>query len=286
MFRDLIFSFLIIFSTIFRRLNRDKIRVLAYHEIPNLKAFEKQLRWLKSNFNILDLDTFEQCVAGKQKFPKNSLLITFDDGDYTMLSGGELLKKLDIPAVVFVITGIIDTQKPFWWRELRQYLGEEEGKTKGRQLKQVLNEERVRFLNNLRNQQNEQLIQAQLTTADLYQLEQNGVRVANHSHTHPMFNRVTAEELLQEMKSTEDFFKNKNLSGYPYVAYPNGNFDPETEKIMEASGIRLGFLFDHQWNHPNQIHPLRISRIRTNTYDALPEFKVKVSGLHSKLMKS
>lgn len=284
--REFWYKLLALFSSVFLKVHNEKIRVLAYHEIPNLKAFEKQLRWLKSNFNILDLDTFEQCVGGKQKFPKNSLLITFDDGDYTMLSGGELLKKLDIPAVVFVITGIIDTQKPFWWRELRQYLGEEEGKSKRRQLKQVPNEERVRFLNDLRNQQSEQLKQAQLTTAELYQLEQNGVRVANHSHTHPMFNRVTNEELLQEMKSTEDFFKNKNLSGYPYVAYPNGNLDSEAEKIMEASGIRLGFLFDHQWNHPNQIHPLRISRIRTNTYNALPEFKVKVSGLHSKLMKS
>lgn len=284
--REFWYKLLALFSSVFLKVHNEKIRVLAYHEIPNLKAFEKQLRWLKSNFNILDLDTFEQCVGGKQKFPQNSLLITFDDGDFTMLSGGELLKKLDIPAVVFVITGIIDTQKPFWWRELRQYLGEEEGKSKGRQLKQVPNEERVRFLNDLRNQQSEQLKQAQLTTADLCQLEQNGVRVANHSHTHPMFNRVTTEELLQEMNDTEEFFKNKNLSGYPYVAYPNGNFDPEAEKIMEASGIRLGFLFDHKWNHPNQIHPLRISRIRTNTYDALPEFKVKVSGLHSKLMKS
>jgi peptidoglycan/xylan/chitin deacetylase (PgdA/CDA1 family) len=232
------------------------------------------------------LDTFEKCVLGTQKFPKNSLMITFDDGDHSMLNGSEILRKYNIPAVVFVVTELIDTQKPFWWRELRQYLGETEGKRIGGQLKEVPDEERIAFLNELRNKQSHPFTQKQLTSTELYTLEQNGVRVANHSHTHPMLNKVSSENLTIEMDKTKKFFKDKNLNGYPFMAYPNGNFDLRVEQIMENSGVKIGFLFDHQWNQSDRIHPLRISRIRTNTYDALPEFKVKVSGLHSKLMHS
>jgi hypothetical protein len=73
------------------------------------------------------------------------------------------------------------------------------------------------------------------------------------------------------------------MDGYKWFAFPNGNYDRRQEFLLEEAEISLAFLFDHKLNK-KRIHPLRVSRIRVNTYDPMPEFKVRLSGLHSFLM--
>lgn len=72
-------------------------------------TFEKQMHFLKvNNYNVISLEEFANFIKQKNKIPKNTLVITFDDGhldNYT--NAYPILKKYGFPATIFVITNYI-----------------------------------------------------------------------------------------------------------------------------------------------------------------------------------
>ena len=269
------------FQNIYLNLLAGNLRVLAYHTVHDPAKFEKQLHYLKEHFHLIDLHTLKNHLNKGEKLPKRSLLITFDDGDISVFENGlPLFKKYKIPSILFVITKLIDTSDPYWWDQIRYYLGGDEGHKKSWEAKTWKNEERLDYLEKLAgNSEKPQLKKDQLNNIQLKQLREAGMQIANHSHTHPMFDRCTEQELKYEISSSSkllaDFGFHKNV-----FAYPNGNYDPKAENILKKEGIEMAFLFDHKVN-PKTIHPLRISRIRVDSDTDIKEFKVKVSGFHS-----
>src|SRR5690606_7620871 len=124
--------------------------------------------------------------------------------------------------------------------------------------------------------------QIQLSSQDLILLERSKISIGNHSHTHPMFNRCSEEEILKELKQSKLFFDESNISGFDIFSYPNGTYDNKSEEILKNCEVIMAFLFDHIVCS-KRIHPYRISRIRVNTTMDVTELKVKVSGIHSLL---
>ncbi|WP_183075501.1 polysaccharide deacetylase family protein [Gillisia mitskevichiae] len=218
----------------------------------------------------------------KKQLPKSSVLITFDDGDFSVLKYGlPILKKNKVPTCLFVITNLINSQKPFWWDEIREYLGNDDGNKKVKEVKSWPNIKRENYLKELRNNSDKpNKIVSQLTFSDLVELKTGGVFIANHSHTHPMLDMSSEYEIQNEFEESKSLFKKWNLNGFDVFAYPNGNFDKNSELLLERNQIKLAFLFDHKINKKN-VNPLRISRIRVNSDTVINEFKVKTSGIHS-----
>lgn len=260
------------------------LRVLAYHTVPDKRRFEKQLIFLRENYSLINIHQLRAHLYENTTLPKNPVLVTFDDGDISVLENGlPVLKKMSIPAVLFVITGLIDTTKTFWcrWVEIDH---EKKGKTyseareRVNYLKEVSETERKHYLEGL------DLVQSkQLSSQDLGELYENKIFVANHTHTHPMINKCTDEEIHEELELSRREFRKWGLDGYTTFAYPNGNWDSKSEKILMEEGVEMAFLFDHKVNNI-PINPFRISRIRVDTDLEINEFKVKVSGLHSLIM--
>jgi len=269
------------FQNFYLNLLAGNLRVLAYHTVHDPAKFEKQLHYLKEHFHLIDLHTLKNHLNKGEKLPNRSLLITFDDGDISVFENGlPLFKKYKIPSVLFVITKLIGTSDPYWWDQIRYCLGGEEGHKKSWEAKTWKNEERIDYLEKLtNNSEKPQLKKDQLKNSQLKQLREAGMEIANHSHTHPMFDRCTERELRYEISSSSkllaDLGFHKNV-----FAYPNGNYDPKAENILKKEGIEMAFLFDHKVNS-KIINPLRISRIRVDSDTDIKEFKVKVSGFHS-----
>lgn len=282
--RKIVYKILSFFSFFFDSIYKNRLRVLAYHDVKGEKQFLSHLEYLKGKYTIISIDEVRNILKDKADFPPNSLLITFDDGEISVLEKGlPGLKKLDLPSCLFVITGLINTTTDFWFSAIRK---QEKCNGKTRQeidvlvnnLKKLSNVERINELEkyNFPNQK-------QLTTSDLNHLKKAKVFIGNHSHTHPMFNRCSIDELREELKMTLVKFKEFQLEeGFEYFAYPNGNWDNNSEMVLKEMGIEMAFLFDHKICSKN-INPYRISRIRTNSDMSLDELKVKVSGLHSAL---
>lgn len=258
--------------------------VLAYHGVYDSVNFEKQLKYLRSHYNILDGNVFFESHRNSNANRKKNVLITFDDGDKSLYKKAlPILKKYKIPAIIFVVTELIDTDKPFWWDEIKYYQGEKEGIKRVRKIKKWKNRERKNYLNQLfQDSKKLPLRYPQLTTGELKEMKGSGITIANHSHTHPMFNQCTEEELEEELSKSITRLKSLNFTPEAF-AYPNGNYSKVAEQKLKEHGIKLVFLFDHKINK-GKINPLRISRLAVNDDTPLWKFKLILSGWHSKIL--
>jgi len=126
---------------LWRRLRRSIVPqrgaiILCYHRIADLpqsprrlwvspQRFAEQLEVLTRNFVPLSLaELAERLQEGK--VPDKAVVITFDDGYAdNFWSALPLLERFGVPATVFVTTGLVGTEREFYWDELeRLILGE------------------------------------------------------------------------------------------------------------------------------------------------------------------
>ncbi len=278
--RTLIYKSLNVFTAPFIINSAKRLRVLAYHTVVNSEVFEMQLQYLRENYNIIDLAYLESHLYKGKKLPENAVLLTFDDGDYSVLEAGmPLLKKYNIPSVLFVITNLIDTNKSFWWERAKAFY--ENSDFSNHQIGKKISELKE-LPNNLRLEELEKMPEVptrHLSVKNLKDIESSGMVICNHTHTHPILNKCSKNEVKLEVTRAIEMLESWGFNNNRIFAYPNGNFNSETEKILKHSGISMAFLFDHKVNSEN-INPMRISRIRVDSDTEIDEFKVKVSGLH------
>ena len=262
-----------------------RLRVLAYHKVPGKEAFDRQVAYLKSNYNLVSVEDLQAHFKGKKKLPKKPVLISFDDGDVSVYDNGlPVLQKYEVPSCLFIITSLINTNQEVWIKcvesgEMARGRSYYEARKVVNYFKSLKNADRVRAMKDYRN-----ISTRQLSSEQLIILKDSGMFIANHSHTHPMFDKCSEEEIVQEMQNTKQFFQAQQLEGYSVFAYPNGNADESSQRILLESGIDMIFLFDHKIN-PKTTDPKRISRIKVDTDTPLSEFKTKVSGVHPLILR-
>ena len=76
-------------------------------------------RLFKRYYNVISIEQVAAARAGQHALPHRPLLITFDDGwqdnfQYAL----PILKRHDLPALLFVATGYIGSEKSFWQEEV------------------------------------------------------------------------------------------------------------------------------------------------------------------------
>ena len=258
------------------------MRILTYHKVLDKSNFEKQLKYLKrNNYNVLNLKSFINKIENKESFKKKDIFLTFDDGDYSVFENAmPLLKKYNMAAAVFVITDLINSNKPFWWDEIKYYTG---NPNDVRRVKKIKNEERLDYISKLHESKKPKYTQKQLSIKDLKEMESNGISICNHTCSHPMLDKVTEHELDKELSNSLKFLKDNEFEFSNIIAYPNGNTNLEVIKHLEKNQFRLGFVFNHRI-FKNSDLPFNISRLSVNDYTPIWKYKLIISGLHSKFL--
>jgi peptidoglycan/xylan/chitin deacetylase (PgdA/CDA1 family) len=269
---------------------RRRLVVLADHGVDDVGLFRRQTDYLRERMNPVAIDEVIAVQQGAGELPPRAVLVTFDDGDRTTYDHAlPILRERGVPAVVFVVGGLIGTADPPWFHEARELVrrgAAASGITAGspdevvRVLKQVSNEERIRVMEQLRASIGERVTQAQLRPEELREMEMGGIAVGNHTHTHPCLDRCgdagVAEELTRAHEALTEWL------GHPprAFAYPNGNGDPRAERVLEELGYGAAFLFDHRIGAFPAANRFRISRVRVNSTTSMTRFRNIVSGLH------
>ncbi len=127
------------YSGLLRRIPRPPLTVLGYHRVladplervtssplgmvVSAQVFERQITYVASHYRMLSLQELEEACLAERPLPPRACLITFDDGwrdNYTIAY--PILRRLGIPAAVFVTTDYIGTDKRFWFTPLMQSL--------------------------------------------------------------------------------------------------------------------------------------------------------------------
>jgi peptidoglycan/xylan/chitin deacetylase (PgdA/CDA1 family) len=273
--------------------NRSHLAVLAYHSVREAGPFGRQLDFVRERFHPIGLDRVVAAIAGDERLPTHAALITFDDGDRSVLeTAAPMLRERSIPAVVFVVAGVLDTETPFWWDEVTS-LARAGGTVWGRpvpddgqllrDLKRARDADRLAVLEELRGTASTGGRSAQLRGQELSVLEGMGVEVANHTLSHPCLPRCPPEKVVAEIAGAHHALS--AILGHPprAFAYPNGDWDPRAEAVLGDLGYGSAFLFDHRLTDVRRAHPLRLSRLRVNAAASPDRFKAIVSGLHPAL---
>jgi peptidoglycan/xylan/chitin deacetylase (PgdA/CDA1 family) len=278
----------------FSRRTTKRLTVLAYHGVDHPEAFRRQLDYLVQRTQPVSLDQVAAAMAGRGELPPRSVLLTFDDGHRSVLEAGlPLLRERGLPAVAFVVVGLLDGDEPFWWAEAEQLLARG-GLADGyhglgpaalvRRLKAVDDGERLAVLAELRRTARSPAPRMpQLRRDELALLEAGGVAVENHTVSHPCLPRCDDAKATAEVQRAHSTLR-AVLGREPRAfAYPNGDWDTRSEAALRDAGYALGFLFDHRVNRPAPADPLRLSRVRVNSWTGLDRFATIVSGLHPAL---
>ncbi len=259
---------------------RRHVGVVAYHGVPDQEAFRAQLAGLSRAHNFISAADLRAAFRGRP-LPPNPLLITFDDGERSVLeNGAPVLEDLGIAPLLFVVGALLDTDTPFWWDEVEALSPDGVGEV--RRLKKVPDTERRSTIQRLRAAGN-RVVAGQLSTSDLRTLIDAGFEIGNHTFDHPCLDMTSDQDVVDQVEQGHAALVDRGITPTAF-AYPNGNLDPRAEPILEQLGYDLGFLFDHHHTKLDQPH-LRLSRLRLSSNASPDRAELILSGLQGAMMR-
>jgi peptidoglycan/xylan/chitin deacetylase (PgdA/CDA1 family) len=270
------------------RSQAERLTLLAYHSVPDPNVFAGHVRELARTTPLVSIADLHQALSGVARLPRRTTIVTFDDADRTVLdNAAPVLQHFGVAGIAFVVTGVLDSDTPFWWYEAAELLRSLEYNDVAvaaeiRRLKTVPNQERLAILQAWRARVDNGVEKMpQLRRKDLKALERAGITIGNHTLTHPCLDKCDARTVAREIiQAHEDL--TATLGHEPrFFAYPNGNFDARARRVLQTLGYVGAFLFDHRVSRFPPQDPLAISRVRVSATASLARFRLLVSGLHS-----
>ena len=300
-----------------KRLNIPLLTVLTYHRVADLKGnewfdketvdvskaqFDKQLAWVKSNFNAINTQDLLGFINGQTKLPPNPCLITFDDGYLDCLEHAlPLLNKHDLQATFFISTEYVDKRKVYWWDRVsyglthtkvphfdmtipdgaRYECGSKKAQTKSKLLRIIKDTNHLdlnAFLDELFEKLEvpwdsrlEQKLADQLvmTWGQVLEMKNAGMDIQSHTVTHRVLNTLKPEDLEHELKDSKFLLESNLNTEINAIAYPVGRAIKDSPDIVETvrqSGYELGFTNASGHAHLSRsMHRFNVSRLAMDT---------------------
>lgn len=258
---------------------------LLYHRVMELSNdpqqlcvspsnFERQIRFIKRKFRVLSMDELESIFLTGGRVPKNSIVISFDDGYYDNYSCAlQILEAIEVPAIFFVSTSNLNTETEFWWDEIERvilyYSGENmkldlniNGWDVGEFMLSQENRKKVYddLLNKLKviypEKRNEILAflrklfggsyrdtHRSMSIKELIMLYKSKIAIIGaHTHNHPCLASLDAQAQQFEIKTSKAVLEANLQTTIKYFSYPFGtkeDYNLDSVKICNQLGFSL-----------------------------------------------
>lgn len=269
-----------------------RLRVLAYHGIPDPSAFARQLDHLLDLYHPVSGSQVIAALGGRVALPTRAVWVTFDDGRPEVLDDGlPLLQARGIPATMYVCPGVLDTDDPYWWDVVAAAETRGVGPTSWvppstmsmtAALKQVPDARRRAIVEELAARLYDAGVDVrtrQLRTDELRRWADAGMEVGNHTWDHPLLDRCDEEEQKRQIEQAHEAITAR--VGAPVTfAYPNGHVTTAARECIRRLGYGSGVDFAHRLCTRGS-DPLALPRLRIDSDAPLPRFRAIVSGAHS-----
>ena len=228
-------------------------RILLYHSIHPFyhisihpDNFERQMKFLVDNkFRVISLDSLQEHLDSEEK--GNFIILSFDDGyndnfEYAF----PILKKFNLPAIIFLATRFINQDKfNNCHRKAGLYLG-------------------LKFL----------------TWKKIDLMSFHSISFGSHTHSHIDLGKASLEDIEQEIITSKEMIEKNTGKSTHFFAYPFGgfnNFSSNTIKILSQLGFR--FACSNIWgSFGKNFHPYILPRCLIEPNDTLDDFQSKISG--------
>jgi peptidoglycan/xylan/chitin deacetylase (PgdA/CDA1 family) len=282
------------------------------------QAFWKQLRYLKTHYEIVHPDNFREVVEKGESLPPRAVLLTCDDGLLNTLTDMlPVLQSENVPCLFFV-TGASCTNNPgmLWYEELYQLMRirllepELELRAKLQAESRIAENfqarwwktiqsasrldanaradwmDRVRSYRSTNNFQSEKRWRL-LTISELKQLADSGMTIGAHTLTHPILSLCSEGEARREICESKKILEQAIGRRVWAFAYPYGNRATIGQRelhLARESGFSCAFLNVEHWN--GESNWFTVPRIHVSLRTTLPEFAAHLSGVHLRLQRA
>jgi len=240
--------------------HRKGVFVLMYHRInddlpPNhlimpTKKFREQMRYLKKHCDVIGSE--ELCAIftsknGMARKRKPQVVITIDDGYRDNFTNAyPILKELNLPATIFLVTGLIGTDKKM-------------GSYERMPGPDMLNWEEVKIM------------------------AKNNITFGPHTDTHPHLPELNYFDQKREIEtSLNDLYTQLTAQvGRQIFSYTYGEYNEDTLKIMRELDIKIAFTVNSGIND-HLTDPLELNRTevdgREELVDLIRELSPSISS--------
>ena len=222
--------------------SKNRLRVLAYHDIPESEeiVFISHMTWLKENWNIVTPAEFEMMVLGKKPIIGNNVLITFDDGFLSnKLIAEKILNPLGIQAIFFIISDFVEIKNR-----------SESYKFASNQIVPGSS------INNIpRNWENMQW-------GDLASLIEQGHTIGCHTKTHARLSECTSiDKLEMEIIRSAEKISHKLGVDINHFAFTFGDIDSFSRDALKVAKSKFDFIYSGiRGVHSGKVSPFAIRR--------------------------
>jgi peptidoglycan/xylan/chitin deacetylase (PgdA/CDA1 family) len=237
--------------------------VLYFHNEENEVLFESIILALKSRYRLVSAAQLEELLQ-QQKDLKNVCHITFDDGErsfYNIIF--PILKKHQVPVSLFISPEIINSNKNFWFQEIRGYeptimkdiiaaqLQIPGEKIAAYTYQDILKNLTFAGINKIINAYQQQTgcgqkASVNMSLPEVLEVERSGlVTIGAHTINHPILKNE--DDGSSQSQITNSIKKLEGLLQHPvkYFAYPNGrpgiDFGEREINCLRKNGISMGF---------------------------------------------
>jgi len=251
--------------------NNKKFHILTYHRICNLpreknipyynvypKNFQKQMEYLVAHkFNVITLEELIYMKENSIPLPPKSIIITFDDGfrDNYMYAF-PILKKFNLSADFFIVSGYIGSKDPFPWLKLDS-----------------------QALNHYKKNKSDW---RPISKTELIEMADFGQKINSHSKTHDLISSLDEIQIKNEIKESKNEIESLLSKPISCYSYPYGTQVEITEKIkflVKKAGYKVAVTSKIGSNTLNgDFFCLR--RIAIYERDSLFEFIKKINGTY------
>ncbi len=262
----------------------------------DLKKFDKLICYLSSKYNIVSYEDLKN--KNIFEMDDSNILLTFDDGTIDHYENVyPILKKYNCSGLFFIsdciFTGnvldiqlihqILSKQKiEILYDELIEILKKYNYDMKNIDLINTLDNQKMAFFkqilqyiipSNIKNKILDYFCEKYdisnkvedyyISREKMLEMKSNGMFFGVHTCSHPRLSKLSYEKQKTEIeKNMNNLFKNKLIDfDCICIAYPFGDYDKQTLRILKELGIKYGFITDNSLISNNEY---KINRIDCN----------------------
>lgn len=303
---------------------RRQLVILAYHRIVDLTDepafgqdpelvsatvadFERQMRFVRAHFRPLRFSELLTHLQSGEPLPPRSLVVTFDDGHLdNYRQAFPVLRRLGVPACIFLSTDYIGSTRMFWFDRVAQLLrfapagwlrlGDfdvslDDGDVPARReaagallrwLKQVPDAQRRAEVERLERELG-QFVPADavpersaLNWDEVREMARHGIEFGSHTCSHPILTRLDDTALKSELLHSRELIGREIGAPVRTIAYPVGKSGAFDDRVMAASaacGYELGISYETGTNDPGALQRFALRRLAVERYTRFSQFK-------------
>lgn len=252
--------------------SRGRFGILMYHRIAETGAGVRRPSWnvtprrfreqleslLAKGYQVWPLQRIIDYSANAKELPEKVTAITFDDGyENVFLDAWPVLRELEVPATIFVVTGCIGSGQPFpfdRWANLNRT---------------ILPPDAWR----------------PLTWAQCREMERSGlIEIGSHTHTHSDFRgkeevfRADLAHSLEQLRS--ELGARRFTFSFPYGSRSLGSAGDDLVEIAKRSGVTCALTTDTELITPGS-SPFGWGRFEVTEEDTGSTIVAKLQGWYN-----